>query len=49
MLRGKPVQLTPKAVNLAKILRGLLPVKLWDRVAQTMGVYRSMDKFTGRD
>lgn len=48
MLRGKPVQFTPVAVNLAKILRGVLPVLLWDQVARIMGVYRSMDKFAGR-
>jgi all-trans-retinol dehydrogenase (NAD+) len=49
MLLGKPVQLTPEAVNLAKVLRGILPVRIWDRVATAMGVYRSMDKFTGRE
>lgn len=48
MLAGKPVQLAPNAVNLGKILRGVLPVSLWDKVAQMMGVYSSMSKFTGR-
>lgn len=48
MLAAKPVQLTPPAVNLAKVLRGVLPVRAWDRLANLMGVYRSMQKFTGR-
>lgn len=48
MLAGKPVQFTPSAVNLGKILRGVLPITLWDKVAQMMGVYSSMSKFTGR-
>lgn len=48
MLESKPVQLTPAAVNLAKVLRGLLPVRAWDRLANLMGVYRSMQHFTGR-
>lgn len=48
MLSGKPVQLTPWAVNLAKLLRGLLPVRAWDVAARWMRVYNSMDRFTGR-
>lgn len=48
MLEGKPVQLTPWAVNLAKVLRGILPVRAWDRAAKWMRIYNSMDKFTGR-
>lgn len=48
MLAGKPVLLTPWAVNLAKFLRGVLPVRSWDVLAGWMRVYSSMDKFTGR-
>lgn len=48
MLAGKPVQFSPRAVNLAKILRGVLPLRIWDRVARAMGVYSSMDRFRGR-
>lgn len=48
MLQAKPVQLTPRSVNLAKLLKGVLPIRAWDRVAQFMGVYRSMENFTGR-
>lgn len=48
MLAGKAVQLTPWAVNVAKMLRGILPVKIWDRAARMMRIYSSMDKFTGR-
>lgn len=48
MLAGKPVLLSPWAVNIAKVLRGVLPVGLWDRTAAWMGVYRSMADFKGR-
>lgn len=48
MLSGKPVQLTPWAVNLAKLLKGVLPLAAWDKAANWMGVYRSMKMFTGR-
>lgn len=48
MLRGRPLLLAPRAVNLAKLLRGILPVRAWDAVAGLMGVYSSMDRFTGR-
>lgn len=48
MLNAKPVQLTPWAVNLAKVLKGILPVRAWDPLAKRMGIYRSMDTFTGR-
>ena len=48
MLSAKPVQLTPWAVHLAKIIKGILPVRAWDRAASWMGIYRSMDEFTGR-
>lgn len=48
MLRAKPLQLSPWAVNIAKVLRGVLPVRAWDRAAKWMRVYSSMDEFTGR-
>lgn len=48
MLAGKPVQFTPWAVNLAKLLKGVLPLRAWDYIAHRMGVYTSMSEFTGR-
>lgn len=48
MLSARPVQLTPWAVNLAKVIKGILPVRAWDRAASWMGIYHSMDQFTGR-
>src|SRR5690606_42140139 len=48
MKKGKPVQLAPWGVNLAKISRGILPRPLWDGFARFAGVYRSMEQFTGR-
>jgi hypothetical protein len=36
-------------VSLSKALRGILPLPVWDAVAGgVFGVYRSMDRFTGR-
>lgn len=39
----------PKIVNLLPILRGVLPTRLFDFTARQLGVYSSMDQFTGRD
>ena len=49
MLAGKPVQLTPWAVNVAEVLKGILPIRVWDRVATWMRIYSSMERFTGRN
>jgi len=50
MLAGKPMLTLPWTVELAKVARGLLPLRLFDGVAgRVFGVYRSMDKFTGRN
>jgi all-trans-retinol dehydrogenase (NAD+) len=49
MLRGTPMVMLPWTVGLSKALRGVLPLPAWDAVAGTLfGVYRSMEKFTGR-
>ena len=49
MLAGKPMLTLPWTVDLSKVVRGLLPLPLWDVVAgRVFGVYRSMHKFTGR-
>jgi short-subunit dehydrogenase len=37
----------PFMVNAAPMLRGILPPRLFDMVADVMGVYNSMDKFQG--
>jgi all-trans-retinol dehydrogenase (NAD+) len=50
MLAGKPQLMLPWTVGLARALRGVLPQPAWDAVAGGLfGVYRSMDKFTGRN
>lgn len=49
MLAGKPMLLLPWSVGLAKTLKGVLPTRAWDALAdRVFGVYRSMDGFTGR-
>lgn len=48
MKKGKPVELAPWGVGLAKFAKGMLPQGLWDGFARFAGVYRSMDDFTGR-
>jgi all-trans-retinol dehydrogenase (NAD+) len=49
MLAGTPMLMLPWTVGLSKALRGVLPLPAWDAVAGTLfGVYRSMEKFTGR-
>lgn len=50
MLAGKPQLMMPWTVGFARALRGVLPQPAWDAVASGLfGVYRSMDKFTGRN
>ena len=49
MLRGTPVVSRPWTVKLAMAMRGVLPTRVWDVVAdRVFGVYSSMDHFTGR-
>jgi all-trans-retinol dehydrogenase (NAD+) len=50
MIKGTPIVYKPWTVHLAKALRGLLPVKVWDYVAGSVfGVYDSMRNFVGHD
>jgi short-subunit dehydrogenase len=50
MLAGKPLLMLPWAVGLAKTIKGILPTKAWDVLAdRVFGVYSSMDEFTGTD
>ena len=49
MVAGKPMVLRPWTVKLAMALRGLLPTRAWDAIAdRVFHVYSSMDRFTGR-
>ncbi len=49
MVRGTPLVLRPWTVKLAMALRGVLPTRAWDAVAdRVFKVYSSMDDFTGR-
>lgn len=49
MLRGKPILYKPWTVRLSMLLRGLLPLRVWDFLAaRVFRVYSSMDRFTGR-
>ncbi|MGM7678858.1 SDR family NAD(P)-dependent oxidoreductase [Microbacterium sp. A94] len=48
MLKGTPMVLRPWTVKLAMALRGILPTRAWDLVAdRVFKVYSSMDQFTG--
>ncbi|WP_416566793.1 SDR family NAD(P)-dependent oxidoreductase [Nocardia testacea] len=48
MKKGTPVVILPWTSRLNKALSGVLPVKLRDLFLDTVGVYHSMDEFTGR-
>lgn len=49
MKEGTPMLMMPWTVKLSAALRGVLPVAAWDVVAgRVFGVYRSMERFTGR-
>lgn len=49
MLAGTPIVSKPWTVKLAMAMRGVLPTRAWDAVAdRVFSVYSSMDKFTGR-
>ncbi|WP_426516605.1 SDR family NAD(P)-dependent oxidoreductase [Diaminobutyricibacter sp. McL0618] len=50
MLVGRPMLLLPWTVGLAKAVKGILPTKAWDAVAdRVFGIYTTMDGFTGRN
>lgn len=49
MKTGKPLLMMPWTVRLSMLTRGLLPIRLWDFVADRIfGVYHTMDEFKGR-
>lgn len=49
MIAGKPIVSKPWTVKLAMALRGILPTRVWDVIAdRVFHVYSSMDRFTGR-
>jgi all-trans-retinol dehydrogenase (NAD+) len=49
MLAGAPLLELPWSVGLSRALRGVLPTRMFDRlVGDGFGVYRSMERFTGR-
>lgn len=49
MIVGKPIKYLPWTTTLGTVLKGLLPLRLWDFVAgRIFGVYNTMDQFTGR-
>ncbi len=48
MLAGRPMLMLPWSVGFARLLKGVLPTRAWDAVADKLGVYHSMDLFTGR-
>lgn len=49
MQHGRPVVSKPWTVKLGMAVRGVLPTRAWDTVAdRVFGVYSSMDHFTGR-
>ncbi|WP_449280803.1 SDR family NAD(P)-dependent oxidoreductase [Leucobacter sp.] len=49
MIAGRPIVSKPWTVKLAMALRGILPTRAWDAIAdRVFHVYSSMDRFTGR-
>ncbi|PXX59177.1 short-subunit dehydrogenase [Nocardia tenerifensis] len=48
MKNGTPVVILPWTSRLNKALSGILPIKLRDLFLDSVGVYRSMEAFTGR-
>jgi all-trans-retinol dehydrogenase (NAD+) len=49
MLAGRPLLELPWSVGFSRALRGLLPTRVFDRaVGDGLGIYRSMERFTGR-
>ena len=49
MKRGKPLLMMPAMVHVAKVMKGILPIRAWDFVGgRVFRIYNSMDSFTGR-
>ncbi|BDZ64445.1 SDR family NAD(P)-dependent oxidoreductase [Agromyces mangrovi Wang et al. 2018] len=49
MIAGRPLVQLPWSVGLSRVLRAVLPVRVFDRViGDGFGVYSSMERFTGR-
>jgi short-subunit dehydrogenase len=48
MLAGKPMLTLPRSVAVARAIKGLLPTRAWDVVAERFGIYNTMDDFIGR-
>lgn len=49
MIQGRSMLMLPWTVHLSKVLKGLLPQRAFDWIADNLfHVYNSMDKFTGR-
>ena len=49
MKRGKPLLMLPAMVHVAKVMKGILPIRAWDFVGgRVFRIYNSMDSFTGR-
>ncbi len=38
----------PRSLYLSRVAKAVLPVRAWDRLADRLGVYHSMDAYTGR-
>ena len=50
MLAGRPMVLKPWTVKLGVVIRGVLPTRAWDLMADKVSrLYSSMDHFTGRN
>jgi hypothetical protein len=49
MLKGGPFLIIPWTSRLNKILTGLLPVSIRDFYLDRVGVYHSMDEFSGHE
>ncbi|ABK03885.1 hypothetical protein Arth_2506 [Arthrobacter sp. FB24] len=49
MAAGRPLLIAPATANLGKVLRGILPVRVWDFIGgKVFRIYAGMEKFTGR-
>lgn len=49
MRRGAPLLMLPAMVHAGKVAKGLLPIRVWDVVAdRVFRIYNTMDDFTGR-
>jgi short-subunit dehydrogenase len=49
MKKGTPMLTMPWTVRLGMVARGLLPVRVWDFIAdRVFGIYHSMEQFQGR-